>query len=123
MPQAGSATDASRPAKWRDRRADRIDELLRDSLDVKNSARANLGIAMADLMQIRAQLAEIIKSEIDRDHVTLEEYRKDFAPAVNNLLMIDRYIVAYGRLSLLASGEFPSRDWISSTLRSRWAIS
>jgi len=26
-------------------------------------------------------------------------------------------------LSLLATGEFPSRDWISPTFRSRWAMS
>ena len=41
---------------------------------------------------------ESLKAELDTGRVTLEEYRKEFAPAVSSLLLLDRYIVSYARL-------------------------
>ena len=91
------ATD-ERPSNA-DRRAERIEEYLQDSLDKKNPLQANLGASAADLMHIRSKLMESIKAELDTGRVTLEEYRKEFSPAVSSLLLLDRYIVSYARLS------------------------
>ena len=81
-----------------DRRAERIEEYLQDSLDEENSLQANLGASAAELMHIRSTVVKSLKAELDTGPVTLEEYRKDFAPVVGSLLLLDRYIVAYARL-------------------------
>ena len=81
------------------RRAERIEEYLQDSLDKESPLQANLGVGGADLMYIRSKLVESLKAELDAGRVTLAEYRKDFAPAVSSLLQLDRYIVSYARLS------------------------
>jgi hypothetical protein len=81
------------------RRAERIEEYLQDSLEKVDPLQANLGAGAADLMHIRSKLAESLKAELGAGQVTLDEYRKDFAPAVSSLLLLDRHIVSYARLS------------------------
>jgi hypothetical protein len=93
-----SVENAQGQEDQRDRRAARIEEYLRDSLDNENPLLANLGAGAADLMHIRTKLVESLKTELDMSQVTLEEYRKEFAPVVSSLLVLDRYIVAYARL-------------------------
>jgi len=80
------------------RRTQRIEEYLEDSLEKEDPLQASLGAGAADLMLIRSQLAESIKAGMGTAGVTLAEYRKEFAPAVNSLLLLDRHIVSYARL-------------------------
>jgi hypothetical protein len=80
------------------RRAKRIEEYLQDSLEKEDPLQASLGAGTADLMHIRSKLAESIKAELGPGPVTLEEYRKDFAPAVSSLVLLDRHILSYARL-------------------------
>lgn len=98
-PQARNARAIDGRPDNADRRAERIEEYLQDSLNKKNPLQANLGAGAADLMHIRSKLMESIKAELDTGRVTLEDYRKEFSPAVSSLLQLDRYIVSYARLS------------------------
>lgn len=94
-----------------DRRAERIEEYLRDSLEMEDPLQANIGAGTSDLMHIRSKLAESLMAELEAGYVTLDEYRKQFAPVVSSLLLLDRYIVAYSRLSHdLKRAESPERN-------------
>lgn len=81
-----------------DRRVERIEEYLGQSLEKKDPLQATLGAAAADLLFIRYRVAESIKAAMGDGPITLEELREDFAPAISSLAL-----VATGRSSATAS--------------------
>jgi hypothetical protein len=123
MPQANSVSNASGPASNADRRAERIDEYHRDLLESNNPHLAILGAGIADLMYVRYKLACSVRGEIDSEPLTLKDYQRDFAPAVNNMLTIDRQILAYCRFvhdldrAASSAGGAPSRREKQDELR------
>lgn len=77
-----------------DRRIERIEEFLQDSLESEDARRAAFNGATADLMLIGYRLAGSIKADIGDREVDLEEW-DDLMPAVHALSVVNRLIAQF----------------------------
>jgi hypothetical protein len=82
-----------------DRRAKRIEEFMRNSLQEPDAFQATIRAATADLMDIGYRLAAAVKAAGDNATIGSAEY-EDVSPAINNLLLVNRQITRFAHLDL-----------------------
>jgi hypothetical protein len=82
-----------------DPRERRIRDYVRDSLKEGDAFQASLRAATADLMDIGYRLAAGVKAALGEGPASPEDL-DDLAPAINNLLLVDRQIARFAQLDL-----------------------
>ena len=109
LPERNAALGTSEQ-KCQDRREQRIEEYLRDSLEQGDAFQATLRAATADLMDIGYRLATGIKTAL-REELTETDQYEDLAPALSNLLLVDRQIARFAQLDRqwAAASETPKK--------------